>query len=247
MADQTALSLYELIGAPLHALINAERQAAQATSEFIREVGFEGSTNGSDEDYGELRMLTFTFSRPDPSRGENQQYEVQVPLLSLLPIPALQIKDAELEYYAKILDTPRQIVDPSKQLVDRGTMLRKTPTSREASSKMLAQLESQESREAESLADREDTAGEREEILDDDQFPALGRIDLKATIGQVRPDAALSSRRSSIEMEMRIKIRMEQADIPAGLSRLFNMMEQNITSTRKPPDPSPQQSNEENE
>ncbi len=41
MAEPTALSFYQLIGAPLYALIEAESYAADATAQFIERVGFE--------------------------------------------------------------------------------------------------------------------------------------------------------------------------------------------------------------
>ena len=38
MENSSALSLYELIGAPLNALVDAEAQAAMATAKFIQKI-----------------------------------------------------------------------------------------------------------------------------------------------------------------------------------------------------------------
>jgi hypothetical protein len=60
------LSLAQLIGAPIHALVDAEAQAAMATARFIRAVGFTGSSDGGAQgdgsmgDLGDLQMARFT-------------------------------------------------------------------------------------------------------------------------------------------------------------------------------------------
>ncbi|MEQ9608284.1 MAG: DUF2589 domain-containing protein, partial [Kiloniellaceae bacterium] len=87
------LSLAQLIGAPIHALVDAEAQSAMATARFVRAVGFTGPADGSDGmgDLGELQMARFTRRRRNTD-GTEEDVEVQIPLLSMLPIPALQIK-----------------------------------------------------------------------------------------------------------------------------------------------------------
>ena len=124
-ADQKGLSLYEIIGAPLHALVEAETHAARATAEFIRDFGFEKRPSESKgdviDDFGKLRTVTFIQEKRERD-GELVQYRIEIPLLSLVPIPALQIKDAELEFYVKILETlrtkVRKSVAPKKNTVN---------------------------------------------------------------------------------------------------------------------------------
>jgi hypothetical protein len=194
--ENTALSLYQLIGAPLHALIDAESQAAEATASFIERVGFrrpppadrtagppEGSPRPPEErdELGNLRMVTFRYQRPGAEGPRTLR--VDVPLLSLLPIPALQIKDARLEFFVKIVDVE-----------SRGP-------ARPASSQ-LAPVEAD----------------------------AAERIDFKAVVGRGE-----GAQQRSLDMRMKLLINVEQADIPAGMAKLFNLMEQNIASSVEPP------------
>lgn len=101
--QESVLSLAQLIGAPIHALVDAEAQSAMATARFIRSVGFTGNGDGMG-DLGELQMARFK-RRQRHADGREDDVEVQIPLLSMLPIPALQIKDAELDYTVKIVQT----------------------------------------------------------------------------------------------------------------------------------------------
>ena len=75
------MSLYQLMGAPLRALVEAETNAAFATARFIREVGFtekktDGAGEGDLEDFGDLRMVTFKHERIN-ANGEKKTYKVE--------------------------------------------------------------------------------------------------------------------------------------------------------------------------
>jgi hypothetical protein len=202
--EMTALSLYQLLGAPLHALIDAETQAAQATADFITRFGFvredppdeneqkeeENTTPKRENQLGKLRMASFSHERMGPD-GKLRTIKIEVPFLSLLPIPALQIKDAEFDFYIKILDT---------YPINMKKRPERKPGPPEAGTK---------------------NEGEMREI---------SPIDLKATLGR---DPGRVDDRRALEVQMRAKIRVEQADVPAGLSKLFHIMEQQITATEE--------------
>lgn len=99
--------LYELIGAFLHAIIHAEGLAAKATIDFISEVGFDHiRPKGNNLDLGELRMVTFEYHRPN-NTGRMEKVTIHVPLLSLVPIPILQIQEAEVDFCVDIIDIIR--------------------------------------------------------------------------------------------------------------------------------------------
>jgi hypothetical protein len=199
-----ALSLYQLLGAPLYALIEAETYAAEATADFIERVGFESAAGGTQGDgsarnLGRLRTLSFQQERRD-TRGRAASYKVEVPLLSILPIPALQIREAELEFFVKIVD-------------------------------MVQQGQRRRSSNRETAPDAEpnqpaDPAG-RSPITES------GRVDFKTMMGRGQTGGERPSR-SGLDMQVHVKIKVAQADTPAGLSRLFNLMEQSISSTPLP-------------
>ena len=207
MSDRAARSLYELIGAPLMALVDAESQAAKATAHFIKSMGFEpedqppttAEQEARPENFGNLKMVTFRYQRRD-AQGQPQMFKVEVPLLSLIPIPALQIKDAELEFFAKVIDYPKVAQPSRKPAVE----------SRQAGEESMSEMEQ---------ADKYD-------------IMHLPGRDLKATFGnEYSADSAGRSRK--LDMQIKMKIKMEQADIPAGLGSLFNLMQQNISTTKE--------------
>jgi hypothetical protein len=232
MSNQSARSLYELIGAPLAALVDAESQAARATAQFIRSVGFdrseqvapqEGQAGEADvSDFGKLKMVTFRYDRPE-GPDKKRTYKIQVPLLSLVPIPALQIKDAELEFFARIVANPRITMGP-----ENTQPTKKSPAEDLEDKKMSAPPEKND---AEGSDQQQES--ERDHQMEKQFWDLTRGRDLKATIGRDYSSSE-AGRRSSLDMQIRVKVRMEQADVPTGLSSLFHIMEQNITSTEEP-------------
>lgn len=177
----TALSLAQLIGAPIHALIEAEAQAAMATANFIRNVGFIQTSQQNVGELGELQMARFRRQRRN-AQGEEETIEVEIPLLTLLPIPALQIRDAELEYTVKILDTE------------------------------LTRSESPEAQRA----------------------MALGLKDAPATLRATLARDTRNEQRRSLDMLLKMKVNIEQSDMPAGLAKLLNISTENINQRLVP-------------
>jgi hypothetical protein len=217
-ADPEAMQLYQIIGAPLLAVVQAEVQAAQVSADFIRRVGFESPTSprsaaptpegtaapaqnagtagpaspprSGDQllqdggPMGDLRMAEFRIDRTD-AFGKIQPHVVRVPVLSLYPIPLLQVKHAEFEYNIRILSrVPLQ--SPDGEDAETGF----TPS---------------------------------QDYLSPD------RVELKGLLGP-----ATGKGESVSSMSMRVKIQMEQSDIPIGLSKLMTVMDQNVTARPVP-------------
>lgn len=100
-----AVPFEDLIANPLTAIIQGESQAARATADFIREVGFDPPDKESfDPDFGAIRMVHFKMQRTGIN-GEKETVKIQVPLLSLIPIPTIQVKEAVIDFSVSIHDT----------------------------------------------------------------------------------------------------------------------------------------------
>ncbi|MEO1201670.1 MAG: DUF2589 domain-containing protein [Pseudomonadota bacterium] len=173
------LSLAQLIGAPITALVDAEARSAMATERFIRHVGFDGGEGPGE--LGDLKMAKFTRKRRD--NDGVQEIDVQIPLLSMLPIPALQIRDAELDYTVRIVQT--EIEQPPKR---------------------------------------------------DDLNEPLGAPDrdpearLRASFAR----APQRGERRSTDMLVKMKVRIEQADMPDGLAKLLALSSDSIQQDVSP-------------
>jgi hypothetical protein len=96
--ELATLDFANLIGGPLNAVVQAQAKAAITTANFINEVGFK-KKDGSDDK--EPVNMTFKYSRRNDN-GNNQNFELTVPLITMLPIPYITVNEAEIEFNAKI-------------------------------------------------------------------------------------------------------------------------------------------------
>lgn len=119
LKGNTALLLHELLSAPLVAMIQADALAARATVEFIEDVGFNAEKEGQPPN---LRMAQFRFRKADEN-DQVQEFEAAVPLLSLMPIPSLQIKEGRVKLAAKIVDVTVQSSPPAAAERDAASRL----------------------------------------------------------------------------------------------------------------------------
>ncbi len=200
-----SLPLHDLIGATLVAIVEADAQAARATLDFIETVGFIPPRNeqtGEDNvDAGKLRMADFKYRKLDHN-NELAEFTASVPVLSLVPIPSLQVKDAKFKFAAQITD----IAQTNKA----------TPAPSAAASTATPAV----SRAA--LA----TNISRLSIVDRLQ-PLKYDLVAKPVASSGAKDQEM---RGSFHLE--VEVTMGQADLPLGLEKLFGMMDQAIRDSQ---------------
>jgi hypothetical protein len=107
-----SLDFGAMIGGPLTAVINAQSQAAMASVDFIKGVGFVDD---------EPIMVEFKYTRlaPDPANpGEEaeREFSLTVPILTMLPVPFIRVQDTTIEFNAKIVATQFKKTDTSLNL-----------------------------------------------------------------------------------------------------------------------------------
>lgn len=125
--ELSSIDFESMIGGPLIAVINAQAQAAMTTVNFIKEVGFKkpSSEENAGEDTTTEEPIYVTFKYPkelspyqpaspgDPSADPPvpptdavpavyETQELQVPILTMLPIPFIRIDLATVDFNAKI-------------------------------------------------------------------------------------------------------------------------------------------------
>jgi hypothetical protein len=113
VAELRQIPFSQLIGGPMKAAIEAQALAAQSTIEFIQKVGFKATDvqpidmlfedTAADADAGELRNVTFTYSKTDAT-GNPASFTLSVPLLAITPIPYLRIDEMTIDFSAKLAD-----------------------------------------------------------------------------------------------------------------------------------------------
>lgn len=86
----------ELLTAPLNACVDAQAQAASATAEYIQNVGFQ--YDAREKIY---KPVTFSFTYTT----ENGKKRYTIPLISVVPVPYLQIHNVNLAFSTEISTT----------------------------------------------------------------------------------------------------------------------------------------------
>ena len=102
----SALPMEDLIGGPLQAAATAQWKLASITSDFITSVGLEDTGGGKLA----ARTVDFKYQKPvkssktDPKTGavtdtwSKQDMNLQVPLLSIVKSPNLQVKEVDITF-----------------------------------------------------------------------------------------------------------------------------------------------------
>ena len=105
----SALPMSSLIGGPLQAAATAQGTLANITSDFINNVGLEKDKNG------DLNARTVNFKYQKPVKNtttdkdgnttdtwSKQNMDLQVPLLTIVKAPNLQVKDVEINFNMEV-------------------------------------------------------------------------------------------------------------------------------------------------
>jgi hypothetical protein len=89
--ELAAIPFGTLIGGPLTAAVEAQAKAAMSTVEFIRAIGFDES--------GNIVNVVFKFKN---GPKDDDLMELEVPLLTIVPIPFLRIENMDIHFKASI-------------------------------------------------------------------------------------------------------------------------------------------------
>ena len=109
--ESIPLSLSETIGSLMTSLVDAQAQAARATVEFIEDIG---TVEGASElnTLHELRTVAFKYKKFDEN-FENKEFQVEVPLLGMVDIPLIAVKNATFHFNYKITQTTKEESTPT--------------------------------------------------------------------------------------------------------------------------------------
>lgn len=103
--NNPALPLLHLLGIPLVAMVEAEEQMILKSLEFIKTMGFgddDVENIGNDLELGSLRYVSFLYHTQN-SDGGTTLHRMEIPLLSLIPIPLFEIKKMDVEFGVKVV------------------------------------------------------------------------------------------------------------------------------------------------
>lgn len=115
----SGLPLDALIGGPLTSACNAQVMLANATQNFINNVGFKTTTSGTGNNTTSTqvtRQVDFEFWQPMPidstaasgtsgAVAQVQKVKLSVPLLAIVNVPAMMIKSVDITFDMEVKST----------------------------------------------------------------------------------------------------------------------------------------------
>jgi len=120
--ELSSIDFESMLGGPLIAVVHAQAQAAMSSVNFIKEVGFKKGPKNPDGTQGSATdvpiMVSFKYNKeispPDLEKGTPAQYQkhtLEVPILTMLPIPFIRMKETTVDFKAKINSISYRQVD----------------------------------------------------------------------------------------------------------------------------------------
>lgn len=174
------MELKDLISGPLVATIDADSISTRRYLQYFYELAFE-SYNHKTGETGKLRMLEFTYSEQE--NGTSKQKCVSIPLLTLVPLPLLQVKEADFDFDIQIIDALS--------------------------------------------ADKNSTFSFKGKDDGEESIPE--GVKLRASLAASNIEGSLEKKaRQGLAANMKVKVKMQQADMPGGLSNLLSLATNNL-------------------
>ncbi len=97
------VDLQDIFAAPILAVIKANVAAAREFVAFMQAVGFDRSSSDPNQMWGNLSMVTFSYEEARGGLEPPIKRLYSVPVLSLIPLPLLEVKDASFEYGVRLI------------------------------------------------------------------------------------------------------------------------------------------------
>lgn len=179
--NSQVMELQQLIAGPLVSTIEADTLSSRRYLEMLQLIAFEDVTEG-DRNIRRLRTLKFAYQETNVNGYRNKV--VSIPLVTLLPLPLLQIKEADFDFDINILDA-----------VSSGT------------------VESFDYGEGKIEQNNENRRPFR----------------LRASLAPKSGSGSYSDKsEQQLSANMKVHVKMRQADMPAGLSNLLRLTASNL-------------------
>ena len=179
--NSQVMELQQLIAGPLVSTIEADTLSSRRYLEMLQLIAFEDVTEG-DRNIRRLRTLKFAYQETNVNGYRNKV--VSIPLVTLLPLPLLQIKEADFDFDINILDA-----------VSSGT------------------VESFDYGEGKIEQNNENRRPFR----------------LRASLAPKSGSGSYSDKsEQQLSANMKVHVKMRQADMPAGLSNLLRLTAGNL-------------------
>ncbi|MEM6820776.1 MAG: DUF2589 domain-containing protein [Verrucomicrobiota bacterium] len=203
------LDLYSIISAPLVATVNADIMAARQFMRFIEEYGFEKVASDPELDEG--------LDKP-----ENDHFG--------------KLKTITFRYQTENADGTNEdhvIHIPALSLIPL-PILQVTDASFDFDIRILGVTDDTDGEiqeeQLQRLTEKRTPKQQKQSVISSWEEEAPDPAQVKATLSPLNSSASESP--SNMNANMKVKVNMRQADIPAGISTLLNVMDQSVYGTQ---------------
>ena len=195
----TALPFGNIIGGPMKAAIEAQALAAKSTIDFIQKVGFKPKDDtdpffpddGGNADVGDVRYVTFKYTVQNED-GSSSEASIEVPILTIVPIPFIRIDEMTIDFLAKISEMRAET--------------RKAGSESNSTFNVSAKYGG--------------------------QWWSPVSVGIKASYSSRHTSSTEANSRYQTEMTMNVHVRAVQDELPAGMSRILNILEDLVKENR---------------
>lgn len=105
VTDVSALALGELIGSLLTAIVEGQTAATGSALDFVEQIGLSG-----DPDHPGFKTVTIRYTKLDENQ-EPAEFELELPVLALVNVPTLTVKQAKISFSYDVVTTTRETSD----------------------------------------------------------------------------------------------------------------------------------------
>lgn len=110
-SNSQVMELQQLIAGPLVSTIEADALSTKRYLDILQAIAFEDEVKDGKTVGRKLRTLSFSYT--ETNADGHRQKVVSIPLLTLVPLPLLQIQEADFDYDINILDAVSSSIDES--------------------------------------------------------------------------------------------------------------------------------------
>lgn len=109
VTDVSALGLGELIGSLLSALVEGQTAATASSLEFVEQIGL-----SDDPANPGFKTVTIRYTKLDENQ-EPAEFELELPMLALVNIPSLAVKQAKISFSYDVVTTTHESSDDAAE------------------------------------------------------------------------------------------------------------------------------------
>lgn len=206
-ASWEKVSFDKIIAEPLKATVKAQGDAAKSVLEFIRNVGV---TSDSDNGSETLTVVSFNFFK----NGKNSK--LQIPLITLVPIPALCIDEVTYDFKMTISSSSDVTMTNTNSITSKFDV-NDTPEQQTGGGAQAKKGDEKGKEAKEKDATSEADASKVKEAT-------KKAVSFTAGYSSKKDSTATQTSKYSVETTMDVKLKVGKDDLPAGVSKMLEIL-----------------------